>query len=392
VENQTLHDSEFDRFSRDVVRFTQETYGSHAAAVLEAIPKPVRTYYVRCNTIKISTDGLLKRLRNRGLTVSQHPVVPEAFGILVEGPFEVTNTNRRVLVDKLTSESVLQGANVYAPGIIDSGLLHPGDRVTVLSERNDILGTGEAVMSTNDILTFRKGLAVKLLERRYRSPQIRDLPEFSEGLLYPQSLAAMITSRILDPKEDECIVDLNCSPGGKLSHISQLLGNRGQVIGIDRNAEKVERARQTLIRLGCSNVTLAIHDSRYVSEDLPDLKADRVLVDPPCSALGLRPKIFDSTQHAKVSALADYQKQFLKSAAKIVKRGGVVVYSVCTFTLQECEEVVEFVERECGLRVVEQTPFIGSRDLRKAPTSTRSCQRFDPVNDEIGYFIAKFER
>ena len=392
MENQTVHESGLDRFSRDVVRFTQETYGSHADAVLEALPKPVKMYYVRCNTIKISPDDLLKRLKARGLEVSRHPAVPEALGIQVEGPFEVTNVNRRVWVDKLTAESVLQGANVYAPGIIDTGLLHPGDRVTVLSEMDDVLGTGEAVMSTNDILTFRKGLAVKLVERRYRSPQIRDMTEFTEGLLYPQSLAAMITSRILDPKEDECIVDLNCSPGGKLSHMSQLLSNRGWVLGIDRNAEKVERARQTLTRLGCSNVTLTIHDSRYVSEDLPDLKADRVLVDPPCSALGLRPKIFDATQHAKVTALADYQKQFLKSAAKIVKPGGVVVYSVCTFTLQECEEAVEFAERECGLRVVEQVPFIGSRDLRKTPKSTVSCQRFDPLTDEIGYFIAKFER
>jgi len=247
-------------------------------------------------------------------------------------------------------------------------------------------------MNSNDILTFRKGLAVKLRERRYKSPQIRDLPEFTEGLLYPQSLAAMITSRVLDPKKGELIVDLNCSPGGKLSHFCQLTENTGQSVGIDRNGEKVDRARRTLTRLGCMNVTVVVHDSRYVPEDMPELKADRVLVDPPCSALGLRPKIFDSKTRTKILALADYQKQFLKAAAKIVKPGGVVVYSVCTFTLQECEEVVEFGERECGLHTVEQTPFIGSKDFRKNSSSTNSCQRFDPISDEIGYFIAKFER
>jgi 16S rRNA (cytosine967-C5)-methyltransferase len=202
----------------------------------------------------------------------------------------------------------------------------------------------------------------------------------------------MVTSRVLDPREDECVVDLNCSPGGKLSHVSQLMRNTGQVIGLDRNSEKVERVRKTLTRLGCSNVTVAIHDSRYVAVDLPELRADRVLVDPPCSALGLRPKIFDSTPRGRVLALADYQKQFLKAAAKVVKPGGVVVYSVCTFTRQECEEVVEFVERECELTVIEQAPFLGSKDLRKAAASSASCQRFHPVADEIGYFVAKFER
>jgi 16S rRNA (cytosine967-C5)-methyltransferase len=340
----------------------------------------------------MSPENLLNRLIGKGLDVTQHPAVPEALGIRVQGPFEVEPSERRIVVDKLTSESVLQGANVYAPGIIDCGSLSLGDRVTVVSEMNDILGTGVATMKSNDILTFRKGLAVKLQERRYKSPQVRDLQEFTEGLLYPQSLAAMITSRVLDPKNGELIVDLNCSPGGKLSHLCQLTNDGGRVVGIDRNSEKVERARGTITRLGCTNVTVAVHDSRYVPEDMPELKANRVLVDPPCSALGLRPKIFDRKTRAKILALADYQKQFLKAAAKIVRPGGVVVYSVCTFTLQECEEVVDFAESECGLHTVEQTPFVGSKDFRKKPTSTSSCQRFDPISDEIGYFIAKFER
>jgi len=334
----------------------------------------------------------LARLEGRGIKVSQHQILPEALGIQVEGPFDIPTSDQRVVVDKHTAESVLQGANVYAPGIIECGYLRAGDRVSVVSEMNDLLGTGDAVMNTNDILTFRKGLAVNVQERRYKSPQVRELPEFTEGLLYPQSLAAMVTSRVLGAREGECIVDMNCAPGGKMSHISQLIGNTGKVFGLDRNSEKVARARRTLARLGCSNVTVSIHDSRYVADDLPELIADRVLVDPPCSALGIRPKIYDSTSKDRVRALADYQKQFLKAAAKIVKRGGVVVYSVCTFTIQECEEVVEFAQHECGLHLVEQDPFLGSTDLRKKAASNVSCQRFHPIVNEIGYFIAKFER
>ena len=381
-----------DRFSSDVVQLVSEAYGGGAAAVLEALPKPVATYYVRCNTLKIPPAELLKRLEGRGLKVSQHPTVPEALGVKVEGPFDIPGSAQSVVVDKHTAESVLQGANVYAPGIIECGSLRVGDHVSVLSELNDLLGTGDAVMNSNDILTFRKGLAVRVQERRYKSPQIRELPELTEGLLYPQSLAAMVTSHVLGPREGECVVDMNCAPGGKLSHISQLMRNTGKVFGLDRNSEKVARARQTLARLGCSNVTVSIQDSRYAPDDLPDLTADRVLVDPPCSALGLRPKIYDSTSKDRVRALADYQKQFLKAAAKIVKPDGVVVYSVCTFTLQECEEVVEFAQHECGLRLVEQAPFLGSNDLRKHETSNVSCQRFHPVVNEIGYFIGKFQR
>ena len=380
-----------DRFSSDVVALTEEVYENDTRGVLEALLKPVNTYYVRCNTLKILPTELRKRLANRGLRVHAHDVLPEALGIQVDGPFEISSNNVPIVVDKYTAESVLQGANVYAPGVKKSSSIHTGDRVTVVSEMGDILANGTAAMNTTDILTFRKGLAVKIEDRRYKSPQIRDLPEFSEALLYPQSLAAMITSHVLDPQEGETILDMNCAPGGKLSHLSQLMQASGKIVGLDRNADKIAQTRRTITNLGCSNVTLAIHDSRYVDTDFADMKPDRVLIDPPCSALGLRPKIYDHTKQERVDNLAEYQKQFIKAGSRAVKRSGVLVYSVCTFTTKECERVVEFAEGECGLHTVEQKPFLGSKGLKVGESGTL-CQRFRPDVDEIGYFIAKFIR
>jgi len=376
------------RFSTDVVELTREVYGNQTASVLEALSKPVSTYYVRCNTLKTSPEDLMKRLCQRGFKVTQHPGIPEALGIAVEGPFDVSSVGKREVVDKYAAESILQGANVYAPGVRNCESVRSGDDVTVVSELGDVVGVGLSRMNADEILKFRKGLAVSVTKRQYEAPQIRDLPEFSEGLLYPQSLAAMVTSRVLDPKPGETIVDMNCAPGGKLSHISQLMNNKGSVVGLDRNAEKITSTRRNVAVLGCSNVAVSIHDSRYADVDFPDLKPDRVIVDPPCSALGLRPKIYDTTSKERVAALANYQKQFLKAAAKLVKPGGVVVYSVCTYTMEECERVVDCAGKECGLQLTPQKPVIawkGSDDRSLA-------QRFHPVQDEIGYFIAKFER
>ena len=380
------------RFSSDVVALTEEVYGNDASDVLEALLKPVNTYYVRCNTLKISPSELRKRLEHRGLRVYSHPVLPEALGIQVDGPFGISSNNLRIVVDKYTAESVLQGANVYAPGVKNCPSIHTGDHVTVVSEVGDVLANGTAAMNTTDIPTFRRGLAVKIENRRYKSPQIRDLPEFFEGLLYPQSLAAMITSHVLDPQDGETILDMNCAPGGKLSHLSQLMQASGRIVGLDRNADKLAQTRHTITNLGCSNVTLAIHDSRYVDADFADMKPDRVLIDPPCSALGLRPKIYDNTTQKRVDDLADYQKQFIRAGSRAVKHGGIVVYSVCTFTTKECERIVEFAERECGLHAVEQKPFLGSKGSGKVTEPTVLCQRFRPDVDEIGYFIAKFIR
>lgn len=202
----------------------------------------------------------------------------------------------------------------------------------------------------------------------------------------------MATVRVLDPQLDETIVDLCCAPGGKLTHISQLMDNSGKVFGFDRNSEKIGQARQNVTNLGCRNVVLGIHDSRYLYEDFSDLKADRVLIDPPCSAMGLRPKVYDFTTLERINSLADYQKQFIKAASRIVRPGGVIVYSVCTFTPQECEQIVKFAEQECALQVTKQNPFLGSAGLDEYGPSALSCQRFHPHTHEIGYFIAKFLR
>ena len=369
-------------------------YGDVGKGVLEELTKPVSKYYVRCNSLKISPKDLQEKLRSHGFKIELNPAIqeaiPEALALHLEGPFEVPMRGQEIIVDKKTAESAMQGANVYAPGIMNCGSMHVGDEITIVSELGDVIASGRAVMSTNDILTFRKGLAVQIEHRRFEGPSVRELPEFSQGLLYPQSLAAMVTSRVLGPKPNETIVDMNCAPGGKLSHMSQLTENSGRLLGFDRNSQKLTQTRNSMSRLGCTNAVLSIHDSRYLDADFPDLKADRVLIDPPCSALGLRPKVYDFTSINRVNNMANYQKQFVKTASRLAKPGGVIVYSVCTITKEECEQIAEFAERECDLKIMDQRPFIGSKSLFFQ--SGLFCQRFNPHVDEIGYFIAKFKR
>ena len=382
----------FGRFSLDVRNIVAEVFGPEAKETLEALTSPVSEYFVRCNTNKISPDELAHRLKDRGILVNRHPMIKEALGFPVKGPFDVPACSRDIVVDKKTAESVLQGANVYAPGIINCNSMREGDEVSVRSEVGEILASGKTLMNATEVLTFKKGLAVHIDKRRFNMIQIRELPEFQAGLLYPQSLAAMTTSRVLDPKSGETIVDMNCAPGGKLSHLSQLMDNSGRIYGFDRNQEKICQTRKVISKLGCINVTLSIHDSRYLREDMSSLEADKVLIDPPCSALGLRPKIYDFSEMERIRSLSSYQTQFISAASKIVKRGGTIVYSVCTFSSEECEQVVEQAAKDLNLKVIEQNLIVGARSGLTNFASGRFCQRFDPRTDGIGYFIAKFQR
>ena len=168
--------------------------------------------------------------------------------------------------------------------------------------------------------------------------------------------------------------------------------NGWRVIGVDRNVKKVDVARRTIERLGCKNVSLFPHDARYFDVDYPDLKADKVLVDPPCSALGLVPQLYSEISKKDILDLAAYQKQFLKSASRIIKDDGAIVYSVCTVTKEECEDVCRYAVDELGLEIEEQKLKLGRDGIRDSVDNASYLQRFDPHKHGIGYFIARFKR
>ncbi len=381
----------FDRgkFSPDVHDQLKLVYGEDAEKAARALLTPGSRYYFRVNTLKASSEDTIRRLERRNITAGTHPTIPEALSVEVEGPCEVCEHKKRVVVEKYTAESVMQGANVYAMGIVDCRGIRRGDQVSVTHQKGGIVACGTARMNETEILTYRKGLAVEVHRSLYRVPSLRETEEFAEGLVYPQTLPAMVATRVLNPKPTETIVDLTCAPGGKLSHITQLMRNEGKAIGIDRNKRKAQRTLETLRRLGCRNATVAIQDARYIDQDFPSLKADAVLIDPPCSALGTMPKIYDHTTEQTVKRLSTYQKQFLKAAKSILLPTGRIVFSVCTVTLAECEENVRFAE-SIGLRVEEQSLIVGSPGLSRILPEAALCQRFHPHVHNAGFFIASF--
>lgn len=378
------------KFSIDFMKQLHKLYKDSAEASIEALRSPGKRYFFRANTLKTSVDDLLQRLGSRGIKVEKHDAIEEAVYTPIEGPFTIKNEGRKVVVEKFTAESVLQGSHVYAPGIVICRGLRLGEQVTIVDDHGQTVANGLARMSENQILTFRKGLAVEVTNSMYRAPSLRETEEFKQGLLYPQSLPAMVTSRVLDPQPGETILDMTCSPGGKLTHICQLTRNKGIVIGVDRNKRKISTTQQTVTRLQCKNVSLIVSDARYLDIDHPHITADRCLVDPPCSGLGIVPKLYEHISQKEIENLAEYQKQFLKVASKIVRPGGIVVYSVCTITTEECENVARFGEEHCGLELEEETPFLGSPGFRSDFDHAKLTQRFHPHIHGGGFFIARF--
>ncbi len=339
---------------------------------LDAVTRPAERLYVRVNTVKVTVEGYLEALRARGLGFERDPDVPEAVWHPVEGPLEVPVHDRVVVADKRAAESVLMGSDLYAPGVVSAPRdLRPGEPVTVASGNGVVVGSGVAVIGGLEMLVADRGLAVRVTHPRFRAPKVHDLPGFREGLVYGQSLPSMVAVRLLDPRPGEVIVDLTAAPGGKVGYAAQLAGPSSRVVAVDRPG-KVGRLRENLERLGLGWVEVVAGDSRRLPGPLQGLRGrvDAVIVDPPCTNLGVRPKVYDRRTLRDSISAARYQRGFLDAAARLARPGGRVLYSLCTLTWDEAEANVDYARERLGLEPLEP-PSWARRRARPAAGGIR---------------------
>ncbi len=182
-----------------------------------------------------------------------------------------------------------------------------------------------------------------------------------EGLCQVQDESSMTVARTLDPKPGEFVIDCCAAPGGKSTHLAELMQNRGKIIAADIYDTKLEHVAQNANRLGIKIIEPLLIDARKLGDKFP-AQADKVLVDVPCSGLGvlrrkadLRWKKFPDD----LNALPTLQAEILSSAAKTLKPGGILVYSTCTITRRENESVVEnFLASHENFRLVEMKTLL----------------------------------
>ncbi len=378
------------RFSKDSIEALIEVFSDRTPSVIEALKSPGNRFFIRVNTLRADLEEIVTLFKRRGVVVETLTEMEEAAFIHISGPFRLRDYPKKIVVDRFAAESILLGSHLYAPGVKNCKEVRRGEVLAVVDEEGQHVANGVARQDETQILRERRGLAVEITEAMYRVPSIRETPEFIQGLILPQSLPAMITVRALEPQPNEIIVDLCASPGGKTSHIAEITSGRSSIFAIDRSKEKINDLKATLSRLGHNNINCICHDSRYLPEDFEDLKADKVLLDPPCSALGLRPKLAEHITRRGISSLASYQKQLLQSASRVLKEEGKLVYSTCTLTLDENEKVIKYGLEALGLMLESQPIFIGSPGKGNICKGGESAQRFDPsIHDTPGYFIAR---
>ena len=161
------------------------------------------------------------------------------------------------------------------------------------------------------------------------------------GAIMPQSRASMLVARVLDPQPGELVADLCAAPGGKTTHLAALMQDRGAVAAVERHRGRARALELTAQRLHASSVRVVVQDAvAWRSAE----RVDRVLVDPPCSGLGTlqsRPDLRWRIEPEAIEELAHQQSAILAAAARALKPGGTLTYSVCTISAPESHRLLE---------------------------------------------------
>ncbi len=224
---------------------------------------------------------------------------------------------------------------------------------------------------------------------------IPDLPAFKNGWFQVQDEAAQLVSLLLNPQPEESVLDACAGLGGKTAHMAQLMHNKGNIAAMDKDEKKLQQLDTDMQRLGISIVRAYGHDLDSPLDTKQPGDFDRILLDAPCSGLGVlrrNPDIKWKSREAGLKRHADIQKRFLENLAPLVKPNGVLVYAVCSIEPEENEAVIDaFLKKH--------PKFVIDKKLGKLPEKLHSMVKpatgfktLPLLNHMDGFYFVRLKR
>ena len=178
------------------------------------------------------------------------------------------------------------------------------------------------------------------IDRRGENP----LPGDAEGWYQVQDEASILMAHLLEPQPGERILDACAAPGGKTTHLAALTDNQAEILALDKYPRRVELIQESVKKLGCTSVTARPWDLTETADFLESQSFDRILLDAPCSGLGVlrrNPEGRWNKSPVNLRELAVLQRQILENIVPLIKPGGKLLYSVCTFSYGETDAIID---------------------------------------------------
>jgi 25S rRNA (cytosine2870-C5)-methyltransferase len=277
------------------------------------------------------------------------------------------------------------------------------------------------VIRTNTLRTHRRDLAQALINRGVTLEPVGKwskiglqvfesavplgaTPEYLAGHYILQAASSFLPVMALAPQENERVLDMAAAPGGKTTHIAALMKNTGCIFANDSNKSRAKGLIGNIHRLGAKNTIVCNYDAREFPKVIGGF--DRVLLDAPCSGTGViakDPSVKTNKAEKDFLMLPHLQKQLLLAAIDSVdhasKTGGYIVYSTCSVTVEENEQVVQYaLSKRPNVKLVETGLIFGKEGFtsymgKSFDRSMKMTRRYYPHAYNVdGFFVSKFKK
>ncbi len=227
-----------------------------------------------------------------------------------------------------------------------------------------------------------------------------NLPEHGLGYFYIQEASSMIPPLVLNPKENDFVLDMAAAPGSKTTQMAAMMRNKGLILANDVDHKRIISLNSNLQRCGVTNTVTTILEGRFFK----NYQFDKILLDAPCSGTGTLRKspntIQDWSQNI-INRLCGIQRQLIRTAFENLKEGGTLVYSTCTLEPQEDEGIVSYLLdqydnaklEKINIKNIKSSSPVLEFEGNKYSKEVKNCLRIWPQdNDTDGFFVAKIKK
>lgn len=300
---------------------------------------------------------------------------------------------------RLPDEFVENLYELYSPGTVDkilSGM--SGERSTTI--RVNTLKTTmlelmknlkEEAIKFNRVLWYENALEIINANEK----QLQKLLNYENGEFYLQSLSSMVPPLVLEPEENEKILDLTAAPGSKTTQMSMMMQNKGYILANELDKIRCERLKYNVKMQGAKIVEVKNGRGEKIGEQYPEF-FDKVLLDAPCSGEGrfLANQVgtYRNWSIKTVRQCAKIQKKLIKSAYQALKTNGIMVYSTCTLNKEENEEILQWAIENMNLQMLDISIKIPNTLKAFGDKNIEKAIRMLPSKSQEGFFVAKLRK
>ena len=251
----------------------------------------------------------------------------------------------------------------------------------------------EIIIRINKLMTTKEEIMRKLEDANIEYREIPDMEDFlvlnkikniensslfKEGLFTVQDASAGLTAIVLNPQEDENVLDACSAPGGKTTYVAELMHNKGKIEAWDIHEHRTKLVEKNAERLGIKIINTDVKNSAEYEEKYKE-KFDRILLDVPCMGIGVikrKPDIKWQRKKEDIEEISQLQSKILETCSKYLKRGGYLVYSTCSILKGENEDIVnDFIKNNSDFEIVKNGLF-----------------NIKPDKEKDGFFICKLHK